>query len=337
MKSVLRKLVETPGPSGYESAVRGLVRDEIAGLADRYQVDNLGNLLAQVGAKTARGARIMVLTPLDEPGLMISHVDSRGRAHFTPFGHLAPEIYAGRPVRFLNGAQGVIGCSDAKFCVSARDGFGSLFIDFGCTGPENCPAHPGDVAVIDAPWIELDGHVAGKALESRLGAAILIETLRRLKTASQPSLNEIHFVFTVQNGVGQRGAGAAGFRVTPDIAIGIGVTPERDLSAVETRLGAGLGAGPVIRLRDAEMLCDRRLIDWMAHSAEAAGIPYQYEAPDGTTSVARPVQLSGVGVPAGHLSLACRYPGSLIEMIDLEDAYHLVELLVQLLLNEAPL
>ena len=51
MKELIQKLVETVGPSGYEGAVRELVRAEIAGLADEIRVDALGNLIARKGAE----------------------------------------------------------------------------------------------------------------------------------------------------------------------------------------------------------------------------------------------------------------------------------------------
>ena len=45
MKELIKKLVETVGPSGYETAVRELVRAEIGSMADEIRVDALGNLI----------------------------------------------------------------------------------------------------------------------------------------------------------------------------------------------------------------------------------------------------------------------------------------------------
>ena len=53
MKELIQKLVETVGPSGYEAAVREVVRAEIAGLVDDIRVDALGNLIARKGTKSA--------------------------------------------------------------------------------------------------------------------------------------------------------------------------------------------------------------------------------------------------------------------------------------------
>jgi len=49
MKPLLQKLTETFSPSGYESAVREVMRKKIEPLADEIRVDALGNLIARKG------------------------------------------------------------------------------------------------------------------------------------------------------------------------------------------------------------------------------------------------------------------------------------------------
>jgi len=86
MKSLIQKMVETVGPSGYESAVREAVRAEIAGLADEIRVDALGNLIARKGVKAEDGKRIMLSAHMDEIGLIVTHVDEKGFCRFTSVG-----------------------------------------------------------------------------------------------------------------------------------------------------------------------------------------------------------------------------------------------------------
>ncbi len=56
MKTFIQQLVETPGPSGYESQVRDLVKKELEPLVDELYVDQLGNLIARQGTPGANGA-----------------------------------------------------------------------------------------------------------------------------------------------------------------------------------------------------------------------------------------------------------------------------------------
>ena len=44
MKSLIKKLVETTGPSGYETKIREVVRAEVESLADEVRTDAMGTL-----------------------------------------------------------------------------------------------------------------------------------------------------------------------------------------------------------------------------------------------------------------------------------------------------
>jgi endoglucanase len=47
MKPLIKKLTETFSPSGYESAIREVIRAEVESLADEVRVDALGNLFVR--------------------------------------------------------------------------------------------------------------------------------------------------------------------------------------------------------------------------------------------------------------------------------------------------
>ena len=71
MKQLLRKLTETASPSGYESRIRDLVRQEISGLSNQVSVDTLGNLIVRIGEKSAAG-KIPNLPTVSRMGQRIS-------------------------------------------------------------------------------------------------------------------------------------------------------------------------------------------------------------------------------------------------------------------------
>ena len=116
MKSLIQKLVETPGPSGYESQVREVVRAETEPFADDIRVDNLGNLIVRKGEKKPDGQRIMLAAHLDEIGVIVTHLDDHGFARFLPVGAVRPGACLGSRLRFLNGAWGVIGSGAPQRC-----------------------------------------------------------------------------------------------------------------------------------------------------------------------------------------------------------------------------
>ena len=90
MKSLIQKLVELVGPSGYEQAVRDFVRGEIQGSVDEIRVDALGNLIARKGIKSdggpVGGLRIMLSAHMDEIGFLVKFIDEDGFLRLHPIG-----------------------------------------------------------------------------------------------------------------------------------------------------------------------------------------------------------------------------------------------------------
>ena len=331
MKSLIQKLVETPGPSGYEAQVRSVVRAEVEPFADDVRVDNLGNLIVRKGNKKPDGLRIMLAAHIDEIGVIITHIDEHGFARFLPVGGARAAACLGGRLRFLNSACGVIG-SERLGDPSKNPAFEQMFIDFGVSNRKACPARVGDMAVFERPYQELGQRLIAKALDDRIGVAILIETLRQLHQQKLPSPHELTFVFSVQEEVGTRGASTAAFGIDPDLGVAVDVTGTGDIPK-GVKMEVGLGKGPAIKVRDQGMLADPRLVRWMVQTAENAGVPYQTEILELGWTDAKAIQLTRAGVPAGCISIPARYIHTPSEMVDFDDVNNAVRLLEELLLN----
>lgn len=333
MKSLIQRLVETPGPSGYEKQIRDVIRAEVEPLADEVRVDPLGNLIVRVGNQSGKGQRILLAAHMDEIGVIATHIDEQGFVRFLPVGGVLPRTCIGGRVRFLSGAQGVIGIERLS-AMDRMPGFENLFIDLGLQSKRDCPVRVGEMAVFERPFIDLGKRIVSKALDDRIGVAILIETLRRVKNDAFQSPYEIYFVFSVQEEVGSRGAAVAAFGVEPDLGIAVDVTGSGD-TPNGVKMDTALGKGPAIKVRDQGMLSDPRVVDWMVKTAKKAAIPYQMEILERGSTDAQLIQLSRAGVPAGCISIASRYIHSPSEMLDMDDVENAVRLIVALL--QAPL
>ncbi len=79
------------------------------------------------------------------------------------------------------------------------------------------------------------------------------------------------------------------------------------------------------------MISDPRLVKAMTQAAEKARIPYQLEVLEGGTTDARVMQISRAGMPAGCISIPCRYVHTPSEMVDYNDVENAVKLLVAIL------
>jgi endoglucanase len=209
--------------------------------------------------------------------------------------------------------------------------FENMFIDVGAGSRDACPVRVGDVAVFDRPFSDFGDRLVAKAMDDRIGIALLIETLRQLKA----SPHQVFFVFSVQEEVGLRGATTAAFGLEPEIGIAIDVTRSGD-TPKGIRMETALGKGPAIKVRDSGMLADPRVVEWMVQAAGQENIPYQLEVLEAGTTDARAIQLSRAGVPAGCLSIPCRYIHAPSEMVDRNDVQNGVRLLLALLRKRSP-
>jgi putative aminopeptidase FrvX len=329
MKSFIKKLVETPAPSGYESQVRDLVKREIEALVDELYVDRLGNLIARKGAPEPNGLKVMLAAHLDEVGLAATHIDEQGFVRFLPVGALSPLTCLGSRVQFLSGATGVIG-AERLADENKTPTFEQLFIDLGWSSRAECPVRVGDEAVFVQPFVDLGERLVGKALDDRVGVALLVEVLRQMHEKKIQTPHGLFFVFSVQEQVGARGAITAAYGVDPDLGIAVDATPSGDTPA-GYKLTASLGKGPAIRVRDGSTLFDASIVDWMVGTAEAARLPYQLEVVEKEYTGGRAIQLSHAGVPVGCLSLPCRYLHTASEMVDYQDLQNGVRLMLELL------
>jgi putative aminopeptidase FrvX len=325
MKTLIQKLVETTGPSGYESKVRDLVINEVKSAVDQYQVDGLGNLITRKGKKADKGLTLMLSAHLDEIGIMVTHVDENGFARFTGLGGVFPHNAVSGRVRFLNGANGVIGMEPVASRTTVH-GLEKMYIDLGVSNKKDCPVNIGDVAAFERTYVDLGDRLVSKALDDRIGVAVLIETLKALKNGP----NEIIGVFSVQEEVGLRGATAAAYGIDPDLGIAIDVTLSGDTPKEES-IQVSLGKGPAIKIKDSGMISDPKVVAWMEAGAKKAKLPYQREILIGGTTDARAIQLSRAGVPSGCISIPCRYVHSPSEMVDINDVHNAIKLLTEIL------
>ncbi len=320
--TLIERLALLYGPAGREEAVRERVAQTIGGNADEIHVSPLGSLHVR---RRGAGPRLMLSAHLDEIGVIVSHIDEKGFARFQPLGWKDGEGILAQRVRFADGQTAVV-AADPRRDRSKTPSVEHLFLDFGAAGREACPVSIGAIGVFEAPFLRLGGRIVSKALDDRVGVAVLIETLRRL----DHSPHHLDVVFTVQEEFTSAGAQTSAFALEPEIALVVDVGDSGDAPhrpSAPTRLGGG----PMIKVRDGRMVSDARLVDLLVRRAAAANIPHQFEVADDHTSDGAYVQISRAGVITAGVSIPCRYIHTPSEMVDLSDVEHTVRLLLEVL------
>jgi endoglucanase len=325
MKELIRKLTETYSPSGIEEQIRDAIRAEVEPLADELRVDPLGSLVARKQG-TGKGKRIALAAHMDEIGVMVAYVDEKGFARFTRIGGVNPLNCVGARVAFADGTLGVIGVEEKRDDPGKTPRIEQLYVDVGATSRDDCPVHVGDAAVFVRPFAAQSTRLIAKAMDDRIGCAVLIETLRRLKRTP----HDVHFIFSVQEETTLSGARTSAYSIDPDLAIAVDVTDTGDTPECAP-MAVKLGEGPAVKVRDRGMIAHPAVRDLLVQKAQKARIPYQMEVLDLGTTDAAVMQLVRAGVPAGCLSIPCRYIHTPSEMVDERDVENAVRLLLEVL------
>lgn len=325
MREIIRKLVETYSPSGFEEQIRAAIREEVEPFADAVRVDPLGSLVVHK-AGSGEGKRIVLAAHMDEIGVMVTYVDEKGFARFTRIGGVNLLTCVGARVAFADGTIGVIGMEKKQENRSKAPSLAQLYLDVGATSRDDCPVGIGDAAVFVRPFVAQGTRMIAKALDDRIGCAVLIETLRRLEHTP----HDVYFLFSVQEETTLSGARTSAFGIEPDLAIAVDVTDTGD-TPESTPMAVSLGEGPAVKVQDGGMIAHPAVRDLMVQRATDASIPYQLEVLERGTTDAAAMQLVRAGVPAGCLSIPCRYLHTASEMVDTIDVANSVQLLLEIL------
>ncbi len=325
MKALIKSFVETYGPAGSEEQIRSLIEAEISGHVDEVRTDALGNLIA-VKKGDGSGIKVMLAAHMDEIGLIVTHIDDKGFLRFNSVGGVSPHVLLGQRVIFGNGVVGAVGAEKLDHIKDLR--LDKMYIDIGADskGEAEERVRVGHTCAIHRFMDDLGSRVVSKAMDDRIACAVLVEALKRIDGTP----HDVYFVFTVQEEVGLRGARTAAYSIDPDLGIAIDVTRTGDTPESIT-MDVRLGGGAAIKVKDSSMITHPKVKRLLADTAEAGGIPYQFEVLEHGGTDAGAIHLSRQGVPSGTISIPCRYIHTPTEMIDMGDVKACVDLVVAVL------
>ncbi len=321
----LKRLLQTPGPSGNEGVVASVWREQAQEFAEVWG-DRMGNSFATLNG--GGSPRVMLAGHIDEIGLMVTHIDESGLLHFSGVGGWDPQVLVGQRV-LLQTKEGEVPGVIGKKAIHVMEAderkkvseIKSLWIDIGAKDCDEAKERVriGDVAVVDQGIVELpNGRIASRSLDNRMGAFVVQEALRLLSEEDGLAA-EVVAVASVQEEIGLYGVRGAAFGLDPDAAIAVDVTHATDAPGIPKNEHGdhSLGSGPVIkRATNLSPIVSEGLIS----AAESEGISYTLEADSRSTSTdADAIQFTRAGIATGLVSVPNRYMHSPNEMVDLED------------------
>lgn len=323
---LLNKLVRVYGPSSNEAKIREFIKTEIKDYVDDMRVDSMGNL---IGHKKGNGKRVMISAHMDQIGMMATDIDENGFIRFTNIGAISPIYSYSQQVVFENGAVGVIFCEPVDDMSKIK--LDKMYIDVGAFSKEKAEEKVkiGDICIFKQEFVENENVVFTPYLDDRVGCFIAIEALKEINNP----VNDLYFVFSVQEEVGLRGAKTAAFSIDPEIGIALDVTSHGDTPKAK-RFAVGLNKGVAIKVKDNSVIAHPYIRETLVKLAKENEIPYQMEILEfgGTDSGA--IHLNKEGVPSGVISVPTRYVHSTVEMASKDDINNCTKLLVQFLNTE---
>lgn len=331
----LQELMRQPSPSGFEVPAQNVIRSRLQGAADRVSTDVHGNVYGVLNERAP--LKVMLAGHVDEIGLMITHIDEKGFLFVGGIGGWDPIMAVGQRVSVLGAKGEVMGVIGRK-PIHLQDSsdktkelkLSDLWVDIGASNRKDAEKAVaiGDPVVIRPDFLELrNGLVSSRAFDDRVGAWVVVETLRALKFRKLQVA--VYAVATVQEELGLRGAFTSAYTVRPDAGIAVDVGFSSDFPGGEPkRTGeVALGKGPILHVgANINPVLGRLLVD----TARSRRIPWQMQAePRATGTDANAMQVTRGGCAAALVSVPNRYMHSPIEVVSIKDLDNTVRLLTE--------
>jgi endoglucanase len=339
-REFLFKLLNTPSPTGWETAGQRVWADYVRGFADRVENDAYGTAWATIVGRGKKAKRVMLEAHADEIGFIVKQISKEGFLRLDRVGGSDHATARGRRIRFL-GTKGPVNGIIGNTAIHLRkDGLNEekapkiheLYVDVGASSAEEV-AKLGLRVGIPAVYADGaeefgDGRIVGRALDNRLGGFIIAQVLARLaKKGRQKPSSTVIAVNAVQEEIGGHGARMAAYRLNPDVCIVLDVTHATDTPGIEPAVHGEvkLGAGPSVT----HGTCNHPLvIERLLQVAGDGKIPIQHESSSRYSGTDTDVIFTvREGIPSALVSLPLRYMHSVVEMADLADVEKTISLL----------
>jgi Cellulase M and related proteins len=353
--ALLEYLCSLFGPTGCEDEVAAKIKEITADICDEVRDIYPGGVLCKInGAKSADGTnkKILFSAHMDEVGFMIKSIDGDGYLKILTVGGIDAKVMCGRRVIVApwnassdetKRVRGVIGAKPVHLGGGDSVNVDNMYIDIGATNKEDAEKYVkvGDFAVFDSNFVRFgqdNRMVKGKAIDDRLGCAVMCDIAREMFAIPQnkrPNI-DMYFAFTTREEVGLSGALVAANVVNPDYAIVLEATAVADIEGVaKNSQVASQGGGGVLSILDHGTIYNREFFEFALKVGGGKNIPCQVKKFVSGANDAKSIHTSGSGVKTIAVSAPARYIHTASNVIRAEDYGH-IKNLVSAIVNELP-
>lgn len=348
--SVAGTFLETPAVSGYEQELATEIRKTLKDWSPK--TDNLGNVYVTIGSGAPHR---MLVTPMDEPGYVVSEITVDGYLRVQRLPQRAPNgvfdlLHAAQPVWAVARDGKKIPGVFAGLSVHLQPGRQNspmmthpdeMYVDIGAANAEDVRAAGVDLLdpiSLAREAIKLGAdELASPAIGDRIGCVVLTELLQTLKGHPGKLPGTLTVAFAAQQWTGGRGLDRLLNELHPDEMVYVGrFLPSRNEDEKNPAPANGpikLGAGVLLATPDASTALS-------GLAAEIKKIADAQHVAVTSVSVAAPVMASytkPTPLPArfAHIGVASLYPVTPAESLSSKDVFQLGAVLHQYAAGEA--
>jgi putative aminopeptidase len=327
------------GPSGAEDAVISEFVSRMEALGYEPTVDPLGNVITPVSEPDPGWPKIMVSAHVDEIGFVVRKVEPDGWLRVHRVGGINDRVIAGQRLVFVaEDGSHVEGCVGVKGRhVSSDEEMRSAvlvddsYVDVMEGSAEAVRARGIDVGSIGTYLgsFSVNGDVVrGKALDDRVGVALLLELARRSQSVRFRS--GLTLVTTIQEEFSVRGGVTSARAVVPDFAICLDIAVATDTPDARYLGDVCLGRGAIVtrftRGTLNGLIPNPKLCKYAASVAQAHDIPFSYGVLQGGLTDGSYMQYEARGIPTLDLSFPVRYIHTPVETCHMADVGSVADL-----------
>lgn len=339
---LLRELCLAFGPSGCEEGIADMIKENIEGNYDELVPDRMGGVIAKISGSDP-SKRVMVSAHMDEVGFMIREICEDGLLRFSSLMGGDTRIMAARRVT-VRGKEGdirgvlaikpvhVVGKDDRD----KAEPIDNIYIDIGAKDKEEAEKYVsiGDYATFESDFVQFGENgrlLKGKALDDRLGCAVMCDVMAELYKAKKEGKllpYDLYFAFTCREELGLSLARCAAHKIDPQRAIIIETTAVADIHGVpDTSKVAVRGEGGAVSVMDRGTIYSKEMVDHLLAVANEEEIPCQIKKYVSGGNDAMHIHKAAGGAKCAVISAPCGYIHTASDVVATED-YHSIYKLV---------
>lgn len=333
MKELLKELSLAFGPSGCEDGVREIIKGyltENMPKDSRLFEDKSGGVYLHISNPDK--PKLMICAHMDEVGFMVTHIEENGLLRFGCVGGIDPIVLTAKRVVSESGHKGSIIAKPVHLLSEGekdkRPKVENMMIDIGANNREEAKnmTFVGEFFTFDSDYVEYgEGFVKCKALDDRLGCAIMCKVISDIKNGDLNCQYDLYFAFTCREEVGFSGALGATEIIKPDYAVVIESKAVADVFGVsDQKKVCVLGDGAIVSFADLGTIYDRDFTRHVMALCETKEIKYQVHRVISGGNDSRHIQTNAGGCRVALLSAASRYihsPADVVHYNDLDAIY----------------